>query len=256
MKPNTALVTGAGQRLGRAMALHCAARGFAVAVHYNRSREAAEAVVREIEAMGGRAAAVAADLSDSAAVGELVAKAAAALGPVTCLINNASTFENDSIQSMTPESWRLHLAVNAEAPARLAQQMAAALPDGAEGLIVNMLDEAVARPGPSFFTYTISKAALASMTEMLAQALGPRIRVNGIAPGLILNSGHPSQEAFEQAHRNTLLGRGPGADAIVRALDYLMDADTVTGEILYVDAGKHLMQSQKYLPSKPEEPKT
>ena len=254
MKQHTALITGAGQRLGRAMALHCASHGFAVAVHYNRSRDDAEAVVAQILAEGGRAAAVQCDLADPSAVADLVLAATDTLGPVTCLINNASAFENDSIQTLTSNTWRQHLGINAEAPALLAQQMSAALPDSMDGLIVNMLDEAVTRPGPTFFSYTVSKAALAAITEMLAQALAPRIRVNGIAPGLILDSGHPSKEAFERAHSNTLLGKGPGEEAIVRALDYLIQADTVTGEILYVDAGKHLMQSQKYLPSKPLEP--
>ena len=255
MKKNTALITGAGQRLGRAMALACARQGFGVAVHYNRSRAEAEAVAAEIKAIGRPAAVVQADLSRPEAVTGLVAAAANALGTVSCLINNASAFENDSIETLTSKGWRNHLSINAEAPALLAQQMAAALPEDASGLIVNMLDEAVMRPGPTFFSYTVSKAALAAMTEMLAQALAPRIRVNGIAPGLILDSGHPSKDAFERAHRNTLLGKGPGEDAIVRALTYLIEADTVTGEILYVDAGKHLMQGQKYLPSKPLEPK-
>jgi len=254
MIKGTALITGGSQRLGRAMALHCASHGYAVAVHCNRSVAQANAVVAEIEAAGGRACVVQADLASPDAVHGLVATASA-LGPVTCLINNASAFENDSIETLTSATWRQHLGINAEAPALLSQRMAAALPDSLDGLIVNMLDEAVTRPGPTFFSYTVSKAALAAMTEMLAQALAPRIRVNGIAPGLILDSGHSSQEAFERAHRNTLLGKGPGEDAIVRALDYLIHSDKVTGEILFVDAGKHLMQSQKYLPSKPLDPK-
>jgi len=251
MKQETILITGAAQRLGRAMALAVAKRGWRVAVHYNTSAAPAEALAGEIRTGGGQAVAVPADLADPQAVAGLVEAAARALGPVTALVNNASAFENDDARSMTTDGWRQHMTVNTEAPVFLAQAYAAALPVDRDGLIVNMLDEAVLRPGPSFFSYTVSKAALAAATEMLAQALSPRIRVNAIAPGLILKSGHPSREAFERAHRNTLLGRGPGADAIVRALFYLMDADTVTGETLYVDAGKHLMQNHKYLPGKP-----
>lgn len=255
MRQETVLITGAAQRLGRAMALAVAERGHRLALHYNTSAAPALALAEQIRAAGGEAEAVQADLSDPDAVAGLVAAAAAALGPITVLINNASAFENDSAETMTPAGWRQHLVVNTEAPVFLAQSFAAALPVEAEGLIVNMLDEAVLRPGPTYFSYTVSKAALAAATEMLAQALAPRIRVNAIAPGLILNSGHPTQEAFERAHRNTLLGRGPGADAIAHALLYLMEADTVTGQTLYVDAGKHLMQHHKYLPTHLREPK-
>jgi NAD(P)-dependent dehydrogenase (short-subunit alcohol dehydrogenase family) len=251
MKHETVLITGAGQRLGRAMALAVAARGHGVALHYNASATAAEALADDIRRTGGKAATLQADLSDLAAVAGLLPAATQALGPVTILVNNASAFANDSVEGMTTDGWRRHMAVNAEAPVFLAQAFAAVLPAECDGLIVNMLDEAVLRPGPTFFSYTVSKAALATATEMLAQALAPRVRVNGIAPGLILNSGHPTQTAFERAHRNTLLERGPGADAIVQALLYLMDADTVTGQVLYVDAGRHLMQNHKYLPSKP-----
>ena len=249
MKQETVLITGAAQRLGRAMALAVAERGHRVALHYNTSAEPAEKLAHEIRKAGGTAATVQANLAEPEEVRGLVSAAAAELAPVTVLVNNASAFENDGVLTMTTEGWRHHLTVNTEAPVFLAQAFAAALQEGANGLIVNMLDEAVLRPGPSYFSYTVSKAALAAATEMLAQALAPQIRVNAIAPGLILNSGHPSQEAFERAHRNTLLGRGPGTDAIVHALLYLLEADTVTGQTLYVDAGKHLMQHHKYLPA-------
>jgi len=252
MTQKVALVTGAAQRLGRAMTLELAEAGYAVAVHYNSSAAPAEAFVGELRAAGYGAQAFRADLSDAEAVLDLIAQVASAMGAPTCLVNAASVFINDSADDFTLEVWHQHLDVHLRAPALLAQHFARLLPDGAEGLIVNILDEAVMRPGPSFFSYTVSKAALAAMTEMLAQALAPRVRVNAIAPGLILNSGHPSEEAFEQAHKNTLLGRGPNADAIVRALRYLVEQTEVTGEVLYVDAGKHLMQGNKYLPSKPK----
>lgn len=252
MTQKVALVTGAAQRLGRAMTLELAEAGYAVAVHYNSSAAPAEAFVAELLAAGHVARAFQADLSDAGAVLGLVTQVAEALGPPCCLVNCASVFINDSADDFTLEIWQRHLDVHLRAPALLSQQFARLLPAGEDGLIVNILDEAVMRPGPSFFSYTVSKAALAAMTEMLAQALAPRVRVNGIAPGLILNSGHPTEEAFEQAHRNTLLGRGPGPDAIVRALRYLVEQTEVTGEVLYVDAGKHLMQGNKYLPSKPK----
>ena len=252
MTQKVALVTGAAQRLGRAMTLELAEAGYAVAVHYNRSAGPAEAFVAELQAVGHTAHAFQADLSDAGAVMGLSNHVAATLGAPTCLINAASVFINDSADDFTLDVWHQHLDVHLLAPALLSQQFAKLLPEGEDGLIVNILDEAVMRPGPDFFSYTLSKVALASMTEMLAQALGPQVRVNGIAPGLILNSGHPTEEAFRTAHKNTLLGRGPNAGAIVRALRYLVDQREVTGEVLYVDAGKHLMQGNKYLPSKPK----
>lgn len=256
MKQQTVLITGAAQRLGRAMALAVAERGHRVAIHYNSSGTEAAELVSEIRAAGGEAVVVQGDLSETTALAGLVSAANAALGSVTVLVNNASVFGSDNLQTMTTEDWQQHLTVNTAAPVFLAKAFAAALPQDHEGLIVNMLDEAVLRPGPSYFSYTLSKATLAAATDMLAQALAPQIRVNAIAPGLILNSGHPTEEAFERAHSNTLLGRGPGADAIAQALLYLMEADTVTGQTLYVDAGKHLMQNHKYLPPHHREPET
>lgn len=252
MTQKVALVTGAAQRLGRAMTLELAEAGYAVAVHYNNSAGIADGLVAALKADGHHASAFRADLSDPAAAKGLVGQVTAAMGTPSVLVNNASVFVNDSADDFTLSVWQQHHNVHLLAPALLAQDFAAALPPAADGLIVNMLDEAVLRPGPTFFSYTVSKAALAAMTEMLAQALAPQVRVNGIAPGLILNSGHPSAEAFERAHKNTLLERGPGPDAIVRALRYLLEQTEVTGEVLYVDAGKHLMQGSKYLPSKPK----
>lgn len=254
MTQKVALVTGASQRLGRAMALELAEAGYDIAVHYNRSAGPAESFVAELREAGHQAEAFRADLSDPEAARGLVGQVAAAIGAPVVLLNSASVFMNDSADDFTVEIWQRHQNVHVLAPALLAQEFANTLPQGEEGLIVNMLDEAVMRPGPTFFSYTVSKAGLATMTEMLAQALAPRVRVNGIAPGLILNSGHPSEEAFRAAHKNTLLGRGPGADAIVRALRYLLEQTEVTGEVLFVDAGKRLMQGGKYLPSQPKDP--
>ncbi|HKK31143.1 MAG TPA: SDR family oxidoreductase [Alphaproteobacteria bacterium] len=249
MTGQVALVTGAAQRLGREMAVYLASRGYAVAVHYYRSAGPAEALAAELQVSGHGAEPFQADLANVDAVKGLIDRIEAHLGAPTCLVNSASVFQQDTAHDLSLDIWHEHLDVHLRAPALLAQAMARALPAGADGLIVNMLDEAVHRPGPSYFSYTVSKAALAAMTEMLAQALAPRIRVNGIAPGLILNSGHPSEQAFQRAHRNTLLGRGPDAEAIVRALAYLVEQTEVTGEILYVDGGKRLMQTQKYVPA-------
>ncbi len=251
MTQKVALVTGSAHRLGCAMAWELASAGYAVAVHYNRSAGAADELVKELREAGHRTGTFQANLGDTAAAIGLIPAVARQLGAPACLVNNASVFLKDSADDFTVDSWQQHMDVHLRAPALLAQQFAEYLPEGQEGLIVNMLDEAVLRPGPSFFSYTLSKAALAAMTGMLAQALAPRVRVNGIAPGLILNSGHPTEEAFERAHRNTLLGRGPQADAIVRALRYLLEQTEVTGEVLYVDAGKHLMQGGNYLPGQP-----
>jgi len=238
MNRPVALITGAGGRLGRAMAFSLAKAGYAIAVHYNSSEASAAATAAEVQAAGGTAAAVGANLGALDALAPLVESAADALGPVSCLVNNASLFNEDTVSSMTPETWHSHLDVNLRAPVMLSKVMAEKLPIDVGGLIVNMLDETVLNPGPNFFSYTLSKTALAAATEMLAQALAPQVRVNGIAPGLILNSGHSSEEAFLRDHIRTPLRRGPRPEAICQALRYFVDAREVTGQVITVDAGR------------------
>lgn len=237
-----ALVTGAGKRVGRAMALALGEAGWAVAVHYNRSADAADAVVADIQAGGGQAASVGADLSSEAGTDGLVARAAAALGgPLTLLVNSASTFEEDSAEDHTRSGWDHHMEANFRAPVRLAQDFARALPTGNKGLIVNLIDQRVWKLNPQFFTYTLSKSALWTATRTLAQALAPNIRVNGIGPGPTLQSVHQTAEEFAAEQRATLTQQGSNPGEIVKALFYLIDAQSVTGQMIAADGGQHLM---------------
>ncbi len=242
MKPGTALVTGAGARLGRAMAEALGEDGWRVIVHYRSSQPGAEAAAHAICSAGGWARTLACDLSSERARQGLVAEAAALAGaPVTLLVNSASTFENDTAADHSRASWDHHMEANLRAPVHLAQQFAAALPAGEKGLIVNLIDQRVWKLNPQFFTYTLSKAALWQATRTLAQALAPSIRVNAIGPGPTLQSIHQSPEAFAAEKAATLTGEGSSPAEIVRALRYLIAASSVTGQMIASDGGQHLV---------------
>lgn len=239
--PGTILITGAGRRVGRALALALAGDGYDIAVHYNRSQDEAEAVAAEIRAKGPRAATVQADLADLDSVQALIPRASAALGPITGLVNNASVYERDQFPGMTPDSWRRHIDSNLTAPVFLCQRFALELPHGVEGNIINFLDQKLWNLSPDFFSYTLSKAALGTLTRLLAMELAPAVRVNAVAPGLTLPSGSQTEAQFQRAHRNTPLGRGPTVTDICFAVRYLLTAPAVTGQTLILDAGKHLI---------------
>jgi NAD(P)-dependent dehydrogenase (short-subunit alcohol dehydrogenase family) len=242
--PKTALVTGGARRIGRALALALAGDGFAVAIHHHSSGAEAAALVAEIERAGGRAVALAADLADETAVTNLLPQAMAALGPVGVLVNNASVFGNDSAATATRESWDLHLAVNLRAPFVLTQQLAALLPPEAGGVVVNLLDERVWNLTPYFFSYTLSKSALWTLTQTMALALAPRIRVNGIGPGPTLPSPRQSAEQFERQCRMMPLGRGTRPQEIAAALRFILAAPAMTGQMIALDGGQHLGWAQ------------
>ena len=235
-----ALVTGGARRIGGHLVRTLADHGYAVAIHHRASVVEAQELAAEIEAAGGKAAPVRADLGDPTQVEALVAAAHAALGPVTVLVNNAAVFERDRATDFTVEQWDRQLAINLRAPVVLAREFARRLPAGASGLVVNLLDERIATPRRSYFSYAMSKAALAAATELLAAALAPRVRVNGIAPGLSLISGDQTADDFRRLVDRTPLGKGSSPDAIARALVYLLQADVVTGQILFVDGGRRL----------------
>jgi NAD(P)-dependent dehydrogenase (short-subunit alcohol dehydrogenase family) len=238
--PKAALVTGAGQRIGRACALALAEAGYAVAVHYHASETPARSVAAEIEQHGGKAMAIAADLADEAQVAALLPRAAEALGPIGALINNASIFENDTVASVTREGWDAHLAVNLRAPFVLIQEFARLLPKDAGGCIVNLLDERVWNLTPYFVSYTLSKAGLWTLTQTMALALAPRIRVNGIGPGPTLPSPRQSHEQFlEQCHAMPLQ-RGTGPEEVAAALRFILAAPAMTGQMIALDGGQHL----------------
>jgi NAD(P)-dependent dehydrogenase (short-subunit alcohol dehydrogenase family) len=238
--PKTALVTGAAKRIGREIALVLGRSGWAVAVHYHRSPADAAGVVDEIQQAGGKAAAVQADLSSEAEVGGLVGKAVAALGPLGCLINNASLFETDTVETATLETWDAHMMVNLRAPFVLSQAFARQLPEGAEGNIVNLLDERVFNLTPNFLTYTLSKSGLWTLTRTMAMALAPRIRVNGLGPGPTLPNAHQTPEQFEAELRRMPLGRGTSPGEIAAAVQFLLASPAITGQMLALDGGQHL----------------
>ncbi len=242
--PQAALVTGAGQRIGRACALALGELGYAVAVHYHRSGEAAAAVATAIRDRGGRAVTLAADLADEAQVKALLPRAADALGPVGVLVNNASVFENDTVDTVTRERWDAHLAVNLRAPFVLIQEFARQLPADAGGSIVNLLDERVWSLTPYFVSYTLSKAGLWTLTQTMALALAPRIRVNGIGPGPALPSPRQSHEQFLQQCQSMPLRRGTAPAEIAAALRFILAASAMTGQMIALDGGQHLGWAQ------------
>jgi NAD(P)-dependent dehydrogenase (short-subunit alcohol dehydrogenase family) len=251
--PRTVLITGAAQRLGRAIALALAADGWAVAVHYRTSRAPAMALVEVILGAGGRAVALDADLTDEAAVAALVPRAVAALGPLGCLVNNASAFENDTAATADRASWDAHIEVNLRAPFVLMQGFAAQLPETAEGAIINMLDQRVWSLTPYFVSYTVSKAALWTLTQTMALALAPRIRVNGIGPGPTLPSPRQSAVQFERQCASLPLQRGTTPDEIAAAVRFILAAPALTGQMIALDSGQHLGWAQEASHPPPEE---
>ncbi|MGO4278834.1 SDR family oxidoreductase [Cupriavidus sp. RAF20_2] len=241
-----ALVTGGARRLGRAIALELATRGWDVAIHCNRSRDEAVTLATQIRGLGRRAAVLQADLSDEAATSKLVAACADALGVPTCLVNNASLFQYDVATSFSYASLDTHMRTNVAAPLLLAREMHKALgADGNQtaqrGVVINLLDQKLNNLNPDFLSYTLSKAALQTATVQLAQALAPRLRVVGVAPGITLVSGDQSDPGFVRAHGMTPLGKSSTPDDIAQAVAYLAGAHAVTGTTLYVDGGQHLM---------------
>ena len=239
-QPRTALVTGGARRVGEAIVRDLAANGFAVAIHYNRSGEAASALAAGIVRDGGRAVAVQADLSDLDQADRLVTEATRAIGPVALLINSASVFERDDISDFTWEGWDAHFDIHLKAPVLLARRFAEALGDGRSGLVVNVIDQRVLRPNPSFFSYTLSKMALWDATRTMALALAPRIRVNAIGPGPALPNIRQEQSDFDRQVEGLILGRGPELSEFGRTVRYLFDAMSVTGQMIAIDGGQHL----------------
>ena len=250
MQVKRALVTGAGARLGRAMAVELARHGFDVAVHYSSSAEGANQTVDDIEAHGQSAVALQADFLDLEAVQGLVGRAVDALGgSLSVLVNNASIFEYDSIGMVSADSWERHMASNLRAPLFLTQAFAAQAPkattDGqgeqlAQALVVNMLDQRVQKLTPEFMTYSLAKHGLWTLTQTAAQALAPDVRVNGIAPGSTMIGARQSQDHFDAQRKGSILERGPNPEDITAALAYFLTAPAVTGQMIAVDGGQHL----------------
>jgi NAD(P)-dependent dehydrogenase (short-subunit alcohol dehydrogenase family) len=236
----TALVTGGAKRIGRAIVEDLAAHGFAVAIHANRSLDEAQALASQIAADGGRAAVLAGDLTDMTAAGALIGAAGAALGPVSLLVNGASIFEDDSVLDFDWSDWDRHFAIHLKAPVLLARTMAEALPSGREGLVVNIIDQRVWRPTPRYFSYALSKSALWSATQTMAQALAPRVRVNAIGPGPTLKNVRQDDADFARQVDGLMLKRGPALSEFGATIRYLWQARSVTGQMIALDGGQHL----------------
>ncbi len=231
----TAIVTGGARRIGAEIARFLGREGWHVLVHCHRSVEEGEALVAEI----GEASLVRADLSDPGAAATIMA-ALDGLPPLGLLVNNASLFEYDGPRGFTVQGWDRHLDVNLRAPALLSRAFAERVGEG-HGVIVNLIDSKIAAPNPDFFTYTVSKLGLAGLTELCARAYAPMIRVCGIAPSVTLVSGPQSRENFEQVHAMNALKRGVEVEEIVAALKFILDAPTLTGQVIVLDGGQHFL---------------
>lgn len=235
-----ALVTGAAARIGAQFARDLANEGWGVVVHYSTSSDRADKVVADINSGGGRAVAVQADLSSADETEHLIAASRKALGDLTLLVNNASRFENDDAVTFDVDEWNRHHNINLRAPAILARDFAQQLPQGASGNIINLIDQRVWRPNPKFFTYASSKAGLWAITQTLAQALAPRIRVNAIGPGPALASARMSADEFAKQCRLTPLQVGTSPSELSRALMFILASPAMTGQMIALDGGQHL----------------
>ena len=231
----TVLVTGAAKRFGRAIALDLAGRGWNVVIHYNASQDEARATAEEARAFGVEAKLVQADLAREEEVRGLIAKA----GTLDALVNNASIFEYDDWRSATRQSWDRHMEINLRAPFVLAQEFARQL-GGRDGAIVNIIDQRVLKPTPQFMSYSVSRAGLHWLTATLAQALAPKVRVNAVAPGPSFIGARQSEEHYERQRTSTILGRGAEVEDLLGAVRYVLEARSVTGEMIAVDGGQHL----------------
>ena len=250
---HTALVTGGAKRLGRAIALALAGNGWDVAVHFHGSKDEAEATAAEIRKRGRRAAIIQADLTREREVESILPRVIEELGPLTCLVNNASVFEMDKIDTVTRESWDRHIEAGLRAPLVLSQAFARQLPEGSDGNIVNMLDQRVWKLTPYFLSYTVAKMGLWTLTRTLALALAPRIRVNGIGPGPTMPSPRQTEEQFRAQSAAVPLGHGATPEEIAGGILYILSAPSMTGQMIALDGGEHLGWQQSTKGFQPRE---
>ena len=234
-----AFITGAGRRIGRIIAEHLAAHGYGLALHAHHSAAEADALANAIEAKGGRATVIEGDLADTDSLASMIDSAAGSLGKLSLLVNNASLFKDDSAQNFLPDQFDAHMAVNLRAPLILAQSFARHAAQG-DPSIVNIIDQRVFRPNPQYFTYTLSKAALYTATQTMAQAFAPYIRVNGVGPGPVLPNIHDGNENFMREAHGTPLARAVDPMEIAKAVLFLAQARNVTGQMIAVDSGQDL----------------
>lgn len=236
-----ALVTGGARRIGREIALALARNGWDVAVHYGASEREATDTVMAIRELGRQAIALQCDLAGAADTDNLLTQAAEKLGGVHCVVNNASVFDYDTIDSLSEERFDRHMRTNLLAPLQLARALHRLTPESGQAVVINLLDQKLFNPNPDYLSYTLSKAGLHSATTLLAQALAPRVRVVGIAPGITLVSGDQTGDEFASAHTVTPLGRSSTPADIADAVCYVANASAITGTTLVVDGGQHLL---------------
>ena len=237
----TVLVTGGAKRLGRAIVLDLARHGWSVALHYHASEKEARATQADAQTQGAKVALFKADLAREEEAAALIGQVNTEMGPLAALVNSASLFESDDWYSVSRESWDKHMETNLRAPFVLAQGFAHQIPRGGSGAIVNIIDQRVLKPTPQFLSYSLSKAGLKWLTTTLAQALAPKVRVNAVGPGPTIINARQSQADFARQREATVLGRGAEPQDVADAVRYLLEADAVTGQMIAVDGGQHLI---------------
>ena len=235
-----ALVTGGARRIGRAIVERLSAEGYNIVIHCNSAVDEAEALAASLVANGAKAVVVSADLAEPDGVASLGETAGTFFGPVTLLVNNASSFIVDDVTAIDVTNWNRQFSINLRAPSVLSGMMANALPAGQRGAIINIIDQRVLKLTPEYYSYTLSKSALWAATRTLAQRLAPRIRVNAVGPGPTMASLHDGEAGLQKEAKGTLLGEIVPPEAIADAVLYLATSRHITGQMLAVDSGQHL----------------
>ena len=240
MNPGVAIVTGGSKRIGKSIVKKLSFLGWKVIIHYNSNKNDALSLQKEIQKKGGAASIIKANLNSSKATEELISKSEKKFGKLTLLVNNASIFENDSVHSLTIDTWDIHNNVNTRAPLLLSQSFAKLLPKKEPGVIINIIDQRVFSPRPDFISYSSSKNSLFWLTKVLAQALSPKIRVCAIGPGPTLKGARQTDNDFKNQSQSVPLGNGSSPEDISQAIEFILNASSFTGQMITLDGGEHL----------------